>query len=119
MILLDTNVLSAIVKPIPEVVVAAWLDRQSRHGIWTSTISIFAIEYGLSLMPDGRRRTHLESAFARLLEEEFRGKIANFDSRAAIEAGKLMAQRKREGRDDRPHDAMIALSRGAPLQRET
>ncbi len=108
MILLDTNVLSALMHPVPNASVVAWLDRQSEREIWISTVSVFEVEYGLNLMPVGKRRVHLETAFAVLLGQGLRGQIADFDPRAATEAGKLMARRQQEGRDYKPLDAMIA-----------
>jgi toxin FitB len=108
MILLDTAVLSALMHPIPEPLVIAWLDRQSPREIWTGSVNVFEIEFGLNLMPPGKRRSHLESALAGLLADDLRGQVLDFDARAAGEAGKLMAKRKREGRDYKPLDAMIA-----------
>ena len=118
MILLDTNVLSALMQPVPDHSVASWLDRQSEREIWTSTVSVFEVEYGLNLMPFGRRHARLEIAFAALLRQELRGQIADLDPRAATEAGKLMAKRQQQGRDYQPLDAMIAaiaLTRHAAL----
>src|SRR5271170_7272597 len=118
MILLDTNVLSALMQPIPEPLVVAWLDRQSEPEVWTSSVNIFEVEFGLNLMPRGKRRSHLETALAGLLVQDLRGRIVDFDPRAATEAGRLMAKRKREGRDYKPLDAMIAaiaLTRRASL----
>lgn len=118
MILLDTNVLSALMRPVPDPSVTAWLDRQSEREIWTSTVSVFEVEYGLNLMPLGKRRARLETAFAALLRQELRGQIADLDPRAATEAGKLMAKRQQQGRDHEPLDAMIAgiaLTRRAAL----
>jgi toxin FitB len=108
MILLDTNVLSALMQPAPDPSVVAWLDRQSEREIWTSTVSLFEVEYGLNLMPVGKRRAHLETAFVALLGRELRGRIADLDPRAATEAGKLMARRQQQGQDYEPLDAMIA-----------
>jgi predicted nucleic acid-binding protein len=108
MILLDTNVLSALMQRVPEPAVVAWLDRQSDHEIWTSSVNVFEVEYGLSLMPPGKRRIHLEGALMGLLVEDLRGRILDFNPRAASEAGRLMAKRKREGREYNPLDSMIA-----------
>ena len=108
MILLDTNVLSALMQPVPEPLVVACLDRQSEYEIWTSSVNVFEVEFGLSLMPTGKRRSHLETALAGLLIEDLLGRIVDFDLRAATEAGKLMATRKLTGRDYAPLDAMIA-----------
>lgn len=108
MILLDTDVLSALMQPIAEPSVVGWLDRQPEHEIWTSSVNVFEVEFGLNLMPPGKRRSHLELALAALLFHDLRGQVVDFDARAATEAGRLMAKRKREGRDYKPLDAMIA-----------
>lgn len=108
MILLDTNVISALMQPLPDPSVVAWLDRQSEREIWTSTVSLFEVEYGLNLMPVGKRRAHLETALTALFGRVLRGQIADFDPRAATEAGRLMARRQRQGRDYEALDAMIA-----------
>jgi predicted nucleic acid-binding protein len=118
MILLDTNVLSALMQPVPDALVAAWLDRQVDSEIWTTSVSVFEIEYGLELMPTGKRRNHLESEFANLLAQDLRGRIADLDAIAAATAGRLMARRRRAGRDYQPEDSMIsaiALTRRASL----
>jgi predicted nucleic acid-binding protein len=108
MILLDTNVLSDLMLPTPTPSVALWMDRQDRSAIWTSSVSVFEIEYGLNRMPEGKRRIRLEAALPILLMDKFRGQIADFDPRAASEAGKLMARRQQQGRDYKPLDCMIA-----------
>jgi toxin FitB len=118
MILLDTNVLSALMQPKPESLVAAWLDRQSRYEIWTTSVTVFEVEYGIHLMPPGKRRFHLETVFAAFLSNPLRGRIAELDATAAAEAGRLMAKRRRAGRDYQPEDSMIsaiAVTRRATL----
>ncbi len=108
MILLDTNVLSALMHTTPDLTVAAWMDRQPAFAIWTTSITIFEIEYGLKLMPEGKRRTDLEKSIAELLAYDFRGRVAPFDLAASAVAGRLSAQRRREGRTTEDQDAMIA-----------
>jgi toxin FitB len=116
-IILDTNVLSALMRIKAEADVASWLDRQPRNSLWTTSITIFEIRFGLSSMPLGAKRTALTHAFqetAAFLE----GRIAGFDTEAAEAAGELMASRKRSGRIQEVRDTMIAgivLSRHASL----
>ena len=74
MIILDTNVLSALMRVRPETVVVNWLDRQPADSIWITTITLFETRLGLSLLPDGRRRQALETAFACLLEAELKNR---------------------------------------------
>ena len=118
MILLDTSVLSALMQQVPDPVVAAWLNRQVDSEIWTTSVSVFEIEYGIELMPAGERRNHLERELANLLSQDLRGRIADLDAIAAAEAGRLMARRRRAGRDYEPEDSMIsaiAITRRATL----
>jgi predicted nucleic acid-binding protein len=107
MIILDTNVLSAIMAPRPELAVARWLDRQPRDSIWITTITVMEILAGLHGMPMGRRRGKLTNTFESLLRGTIQGRIAQFDTAAAEQAGQLMAQRKGSGRMGDVRDAMI------------
>lgn len=108
MILLDTNVLSAMMQVVPEEVVARWLDQQPFDSIWTSTITVMEIRAGLIAMPAGRRRDGLKQSLSTLLEEKIRGRIASFDTSAAECAAELMAVRKLRGRPVDWRDNMIA-----------
>lgn len=107
MIILDTNVLSAIMQPIPDPVVKNWLDGQPRDSMWITSVTLMEILFGLHDLPLGRRREELTKAFARLLEELLQGRIAPFDSPAAEHAAKLMTRRKITGRTVDIRDTMI------------
>ncbi len=118
MIILDTNVLSALMRQVPEAPVVAWLDRQSAESVWITSITLFEARLGLALLPKGRRRQALESAFARLLEEDLEDRVLSFDSAAASEAASLAAHRQKAGRPVDMRDtqiAGIALARRATL----
>jgi predicted nucleic acid-binding protein len=108
MILLDTNVLSAMMQVAPDETVARWLDQQPRESIWITTITVMEIRAGLQAMPISRKRSALTNALAVLLSEKIQGRIAAFDMSAAEEAAKLMAQRKLKGRPVDSRDTMIA-----------
>jgi predicted nucleic acid-binding protein len=108
MILLDTNVLSAMMQVAPDETVARWLDQQPRESIWITTITVMEIRAGLQAMPISRKRSALANALAILLSEKIQGRIAAFDMSAAEEAAKLMAQRKLKGRPVDSRDTMIA-----------
>src|SRR5712691_439896 len=97
MIILDTNVLSALMYQVPEQRVVAWLDRQPRTSIWTTSITILEIQFGLQVMATGKRRSALAQAFEALLEK-ISQRVAPFDIAAAQQAGNLMALRQNEGR---------------------
>ena len=118
MIVLDTNVLSALMRKAPEGPVVAWLDRQPAESVWITSITMFEARLGLALLPSGRRRQVLEAAFARLLEEDLQNRVLDFDSAAATEAASLAAERQKAGRPVDMRDtqiAGIALARRATL----
>src|SRR5216684_204849 len=107
MIILDTNVLSALTRRIPDASVIAWLDKQPRTSIWTTSVTIFEIRFGLQIMPAGKRKTILTAA----LEEIFakiNHRIASFDAAAAQQAADLTAIRHKKGRPVELRDTMIA-----------
>jgi predicted nucleic acid-binding protein len=118
MILLDTNVLSALMRQEPDRPVVEWLDRQPWTSIWTTSITILEVRFGLQTLPLGRRRARLIDAFERVLLENLEQRIAAFDQAAADQAADLMASRKKRGRPGDLRDTMIAgivLARGATL----
>jgi predicted nucleic acid-binding protein len=117
-ILLDTNVLSALMLREPDPSVVTWLDAQPAESIWTTSITVFEIQTGLELLKTGRRRTHLEKAFEQLLSEELDGRVQSFDRAAALAAGTIAAARQRAGLSMEVRDveiAGIALARRATL----
>lgn len=118
MIILDTNVLGALMRTAPEAPVVAWLDRQPADSVWITSITLFEARFGLALLPSGRRRQTLEAAFARLLEEDLENRVLDFDSAAATEAASLAAARRKSGRPVDMRDTQIAgivLARRAML----
>jgi toxin FitB len=118
MIILDTNVLSALMRQMPEAPVVVWLDRQPAESVWITSITLFEARLGLALLPKGRRQQTLEAAFARLLEEDLENRVLDFDSAAATEAALLAARRQKAGRSVDMRDtqiAGIALARRATL----
>ena len=118
MIILDTNVLSALMQAAPEPKVVTWLDQQPSESVWITSITVFETRLGLVLLAAGRRRQTLETAFTQLLEEDLESRVLPFDDAAAIEAAALAAQRQRAGRPVDFRDtqiAGIALARRATL----
>lgn len=118
MIILDTNVLSALMRTAPEVQVVRWLDEQPAESIWITSITLFETRLGLALLPKGQRQRLLESAFDRLLEEDLEDRVLAFDSAAAAEAANLAASRQKVGRPVDMRDTQIAgitLARRATL----
>jgi toxin FitB len=118
MILLDTCVISALMRPQDNRPVVAWLDRQPSVSIWTTAVTVLEVRFGLLTMPQGRRRAKFEQAFAGLLEQDLEGRIAAFDLAAAEAAAALAAERERRGRPIDVRDtqiAGIALARRAAI----
>ena len=107
MIVLDTNVLSALMRQTPDAKVIAWLDKQSRTSVWTTSVTMLEIRFGLQIMATGQRRSRLLEAFEALLEK-MGHRVAPFDDEAAAQAADLMASRQRKGRPVELRDTMIA-----------
>lgn len=108
MIILDTNVVSGLMRTPPDPVLIPWLDSQPRTSVWITAITVLEIKFGLDLMPDGRRAAALRTAFDRLVAEVLQRRIAPFDAAAASETASLMAARQRRGQPQELRDSMIA-----------
>lgn len=118
MIILDTNVLSALMQQQPDPQVVAWLDDQPAESIWLSSITVFEARYGLALLPAGRRKDLLEQRFEELVQDDLQNRVLLFDINAAAHAAQLAADRKTRGRPVDMRDtfiAGIALARRATL----
>jgi len=107
MIVLDTNVLSALMNKTPDRAVVDWLDRQPRKSIWTTSVTMLEICVGLQIMALGKRRSALLENFETLMEK-IDHRVVSFDGAAAQEAGSLMATRQKRGRSIDLRDTMIA-----------
>jgi toxin FitB len=107
MIVLDTNVLSALMRQVPDPRVVAWLDQQPRTSVWTTSVTVFEILFGLQILEAGRRRSLLAAAFEQLLAR-LGQRVLTFDVLAAGQASDLMAARYRKGRPGDLRDTMIA-----------
>jgi hypothetical protein len=106
MIIVDTNVLSEEMKPVPAATVLAWFRRWSAMDLFT-TVCQAEILVGLTMLPDGRRKFALQ-ATARSVLGLFVGRILPFDTAAAIEYAEIVAARHRIGRPINDFDAQIA-----------
>jgi predicted nucleic acid-binding protein len=108
MIILDTNVLSALMYHSADQKVVGWLDKQPRSSIWTTSVTILEIRFGLQILPLGKRRSILIQAFEKALVDKIERRVAAFDTAAAQQAGDLMALRHKKGRPGELRDTMIA-----------
>lgn len=108
MILLDTNVLSALMRESADSTVVEWLDAQPAESIWTTSVTVFEIRTGIDLLKPGRRRRKLDDAFSQLLAEDLEDRVQPFDQMAALAAGAIAASQQRAGRTVEIRDVQIA-----------
>ncbi len=108
MILLDTNILSELMRPAPEPAVEKWLADQPVASVFVSTITEAELHYGLALMSPSKRRSALTVAIETMLGQDFNGRILPFDSSAAVVFAKIAAERRQAGRPISQADAQIA-----------
>lgn len=118
MIVLDTNILSELMRSGPDGAVLAWTSRQSMMTLFITAITQAEILYGLALLPEGRRRELLIAAARAMFEEDFSGRILPFDGEAARVYAEIASRRRQAGEPISQFDAQIAAitqSRGASL----
>ncbi len=108
MIILDTNVLSELMKPVPTGNVVDWMAAQPAEGLYTTSITQAEILHGLMLLPRGRRRRALEAAATSMFAEDFRGRILGFGTDAAPPYAQIAFDRRRARRPISHFDAQIA-----------
>ena len=118
MIILDTNVISELLRPAPEPKVEHWLSAQDGLNVYLTSISEAELRYGLAIMGNGKRRAALVDAVDRILREDLAGRILPFDSSAAQSFATIAAARRSAGRPIAQADcqiASIAHTRGATV----
>ncbi len=108
MILLDTNVVSEVMKVAPAEVVLNWLNEQESSALCVSTITIGEIAYGLRILPDGKRRMALNDKFEQFIAQAFAQRVVDYDESAARSYGEIMGARKESGRPMSIPDGQIA-----------
>lgn len=108
MFVLDTNILSVMMRSRPEPEVAAWIAEQPEELLYTTAVCQAEILAGIEILPDGRRRTALEKAARAMFADDFDGRVLPFDTEAATAYAEIFAARTRGGRPIAPHDLMIA-----------
>ena len=118
MILIDTNILSALIQRRPDPIIISWLNQQASASVWTSSITLFEAHYGLEIMAEGARRRHLQAQFKALIKDDLGNRVLSFDQHAAAQAASLAADRKTVGKPIDMRDtfiAGIAISQSATL----
>lgn len=108
MIILDTNVFSALMRSTPEPLVVDWLNAQPSESIWTTSVCVFEIMYGLSTMASGKRQQALQEAFKQALQQDMEGRMLDFDEAAAREAATISAKLRADRRPVEIRDVQVA-----------
>lgn len=108
MIILDTNVLSEALTPLPSPMVMYWLAAQEPSSVFTTAVTQAEVLYGVEALPAGRRRMRLLAAVEKTFAEEFADRILPFNENAARAFAGIVAARERAGRAISQFDAMIA-----------
>ena len=114
-VLLDTNVVSELLRPSPDPAVESWVAERPAAELHFSAVGEAELRYGVAILPAGQRRDALALAIEAILREDFEGRILPFDSDAAREYAAVAAARRSAGRPFAPADcqiAAIARSRG-------
>ncbi len=107
-VLVDTNVVSELVRRSPDAAVGGWAAAHSLHDLFFSAIGEAELRYGAAILAAGRRRETLTADIERMLGEAFEGRILPFDSAAAREYADIAARRRSAGRPIAPADCQIA-----------
>ena len=123
MIVLDTNIISEAMQSKPNLAVLHWLDSQPTDSIWTTSISVYELLYGIQLLAKGKRRTALSNALEKTLHQDLQNRILDFDFAAAEQAAAISASLRALGRPIDMRDVQIsgivAARRGTLATRNT
>jgi len=107
MIVLDTNVVSELMRPSPSTRVLTWVREHEESDLYTSAITLAEIRYGIERLADGRRKQAL-SAVADDVFGRFAEQVLPFDARAALRYAAIVSRRERDGPPIDGFDAQIA-----------
>ena len=110
MILIDTNVVSELMRPVPEPAVLAWFGAQDPSAFHLSAVSEAELRRGVEVLPEGRRRDALRAAVDAMVAEDFAGRVLPFDGAAAVVFAAVFAQRRAAGRPISFPDCQIAAT---------
>ena len=114
MIILDTNIVSEMMKPVPNLAVQTWLNQQVAETLYLSSVTIAELLFGVATLPNGKRKDALSQMVEELLAL-FKGRVLPFDAAAAHYYADLAATARQQGRGFPTPDgyiAAIAVSRG-------
>ncbi|MGH7802813.1 MAG: type II toxin-antitoxin system VapC family toxin [Candidatus Binatia bacterium] len=108
MIVLDTNVVSELMKATPARRVVDWIAAQPATSLYTTSVTQAEILHGIALLPSGKRRRALEVAAEAMFRDDFDGRVLPFGSDAAPAYARIAVERRRAGRPISQFDAQIA-----------
>ena len=108
MIVLDTNVISELMRQHGEPRVVAWVDDQQAGAVYLTAVTTAELRYGVARLPDGRRKTELADRIQLTLEEDFTARILAFDDAAAAHYADIVTHREQRGLAISMADAQIA-----------
>lgn len=108
MIVLDSNVISALMRRVPNPQVKSWLDGQPAESVWTTSVCVFEIRFGINILVPGKRRAFLDHAFDRILDGLLAGRVLGFDTAAATASADLAGQLRPRGLTIETRDLQIA-----------
>src|SRR5437773_11487810 len=94
-------------RPAADLIVIKWLDAQPTLSVWTTSVTIFELRAGISIMPEGRRRVSLRGNFDRVVENLIEGRILAFAALAAMEAARLAGIRRGMWRPNELRDTTL------------
>lgn len=115
---LDTNVVSELMRPLPNAAVLAWLNDQAADTLWLNSVVASELLYGVARLPDGKLRAQLAQALQAMLAEDFSDRVLPFDLEAALVYADMVAMRELQGQPVDAADAQIAsicVAHGAQL----
>lgn len=108
MILLDTNVLSELMRPTPDPHVVKWLDARPAGEVWISAVTIAEIRLGILRLAGGKKKALLLDLAEQMFQEDFHDRCLPYDCEAAFEYAVIVDQRNRQGHPISVEDAQIA-----------
>jgi predicted nucleic acid-binding protein len=109
-IVVDTNVISELMRGEPHPAVLGWVARQPRALLYTTYVNQAEILYGIGALPEGRRRLALAAAAEAVFAEDFSGRILSFEGRAAARYPEIVVARRQAGKPIEIFDALIAAT---------
>ena len=108
MILLDTNVISELMRIEPAKAMMDWFGQHDAANLFISAVTEAELRTGVAILPDGQRRDRLQLAIDAMIDQDFQGRVLPFDSLAAKAYAEIAAQRRAAGRPIAEADCQIA-----------